>query len=117
MGRRNGQIHFHQLKPSLQDTIQPSLAVHERFVNLCGSWLRVRGEQIPIPKSLDGDILLWRKMSVRHKQGDFRNSEAELKALRTVAGWTLEMNCVLRNQPIKRIDWDTGGVTQDGEVD
>lgn len=86
------------------DTIALGQAVEERFLDLCHSWLRIRGVEMPIPQSLDTDMLWWREMKIRHKKGDFRNSDAELKSTKTIAQWTLDMNSVLRNQPVKKLD-------------
>jgi hypothetical protein len=107
MSKRNGhsRIHTNTLHPSSQDTIALCMAVQERFLNLCGTYLRVNGVELPVPQWLDKEFLNWRGMAVRHKKGDFRNNEAELKSLRVVAQWTLDMNCTLRNQPRKVMDW------------
>ena len=100
--------HANRLVPSLYDDIKLSMAIETRFLDLCGTYLRVRGEELPIPPSLDQDILRWREMAVRHRKGDFRNSEAEKKSMRTVAQWTVTLNCELRNQPDKIVDWGDG---------
>lgn len=103
--KANGSVHFHQLKPSTQDNIALAQAVEERFLNLCGSWERIRGERLPIPDGLQNEMIAWRRMRIRHKQGDFRNSDYEVKCLRVFAQWTVDMNCCLRNQPLVKIDW------------
>ena len=106
MIRRNGRpIHANVPRPSDPDTIALSRAVEERFLRLCKSWLKIRGEEMLIPPDMDGDLLRWRSMCVRHRKGDFRHTEAESKSLRTVAQWTLDMNCVLRNQPLIKLVW------------
>lgn len=96
--------HGSMLKPSDADAIALAQAVEERFLELCHGWLRVKGAELPIPESLNSDMLRWREMRVRHRMGDFRNSEAELKSTKAVAQWTLDMNCSLRNQPRKSLD-------------
>ncbi len=108
MTRRNGRrnvIHTNRLLPSDKDTIALGASVEGGFLDLCGSWKRIRFEEIPIPQSLDRDLYLWRQMRVRHQKHDFRNSEAELKATKTIAEWSVARNCELRNQPPHIIQW------------
>ena len=99
--------HGNMLKPSDQDTIALAMAVEDRFLDLCGLWQRVRGVEVefPIPESLNSDMLRWREMRVRHKAGDFRNTEAELQSVKAVAQFTLDMNCDLRGQEKKVLQW------------
>jgi len=78
--------------------------VESRFLDLSGSWQRVKGADIPIPHSLNPDILRWREMRVRHKRGDFRHTDAELKSTKNIAQWTLDMNADLRGQKKQKLD-------------
>ena len=98
-------IHRNVLIKSSIDTIQLGHAVEVRFVELTGSWLRIMGVELIPPQDLDKDMLLWRTMSLRHQKADFRNSLEELQATRRIAQWTVNMNCQLRNQPIKQVEW------------
>ena len=50
-------------------------------------------------------MLRWRQMAVRHRKGDFRNSDAEYESIKTIAQWTVDVNCQIRNQPAKKIVW------------
>ncbi len=106
--KQNNTRHFRVLVKSTADEIQLSRAVQSRFIDLCGTWLRVKGEQLAVPKDLDGDLLQWRRMSVRYGRGDFRHTLAELQSLRNFAQWTVDTNCDLRNQPRKKVDWGEG---------
>ena len=108
MTKRNGKgtIHGNMLFPSEKDTIMLSRAVEERFIMVSGLWQKMMFEPIPIPMMLDKPMLLWRQMAVRHKQGDYRNTADELNAVREMAQWTVDMNCKLRNQPQKRVQWN-----------
>ena len=106
MAKKNGQkIHTNMLQPSTQDMVALALAVEERFLDLCAAHRRIKGVEIRIPPSLDRDLLLWRTLRVRHKKGDFRNTDDEKKATRRVAEWSLEQNCLLRGQTYKKIEW------------
>jgi len=93
------------LKKSDPDLIALSLSVETRFKDLLGSYLRIRGVELIPPKSLDQDMLRWREMAVRHRNGDLRNTDAEKKSVRAIAEWTIRVNCELRNQSPKVIVW------------
>ena len=97
--------YFDELKPSSPDDFALAQAVEDRFLDLSGAWSRVRGVSLPIPESLNYDMLRWRTMRVRHKAGDFRNTEAELQSVKAVAQFTLDMNCDLRGQEKKVLQW------------
>ena len=94
-----------QLGNSEKEDIALCQAVHDRFLNICGVHLSQKGEQLPIPSELDMDLLLWRRMYVRHCSGDFRHSDTELNAVKTVAQWNCDVNCDLKNQPRKQLKW------------
>lgn len=93
------------LQPSNPDTVALGQAVEEKFLDVCHTHLQMTGTEIPIPKSMDRDMLRWREMRVRHKRGDYRNSPSELLATKAIAQWTVSMNCTLRKQPIKAVEW------------
>ena len=96
--------HGGMLRSSTPDTVALADAVEGRFLDLCGSWLRVRGVEMTIPESLNLDMLRWREMRCRHLRGDFRNSEAEEKSTKTIAQWTLDCQADLRNQQPQKLD-------------
>lgn len=108
MPKRKPARHKNRLQKSSADDIALSMAVQSRFVELCGAYRRIRGVDLVPPSDLDSDLFHWRTMAVRHRQGDFRNSEEELKSLRTIAQWTVDVNRELRNQPPQKIDWGEG---------
>jgi len=99
-------IHRNPMKRSSEDTVALGDAVEHRFLSLCQSWLRIRGEVLFIPPEIDSAMLLWRKMMIRHRQGVFLNTDDELKALKTIAQWTVDMNCDLRGQDRKKVKWE-----------
>jgi len=106
MGRRNGEARYHnRLLKSDPDDIDLAESVHDRFLNLCGTWERVKKEQLVPPPEMDGDMINWRRMIGQHRTGDFRHTEAEMQSLKAIAQWTVDMNCDLRNQPKKKINW------------
>lgn len=94
------------LKNSIADTIALCHAVQDRFLDLCHAHLRIRGEQLPIPESMDSDLLRWRTMMGRFKRGDYRNTHSEFRSLKYIAEWTVRMNQELRSQPVT--DWELG---------
>ena len=95
------------LRPSNPDTVALCQAVEEKFLDVCSTHLQMTGVQVNIPKSMDKDMLRWRLMRVRHRSGDLRNTDSELQSLKAIAQWTVSVNCTLRNQPIKNIQWAT----------
>ena len=94
------------LTTSIPDTIALGQAVEERFISLLDDYLRIRGVHLLPPTCIEKDLSLWRSMRIRHRRGDFRNTEEEEKAVKVVASWTLDINCELRNQPRKKLDWE-----------
>ena len=98
-------IHFNVLRPSEMDTVELGYAVEERFLDLMGAYLRIHGDYLNIPVQLNRDILRWREMRIRHKQGDLRNTDAELTSTKVIAQWTLDCNAKLRNQKPVAIEW------------
>lgn len=93
------------LKPSTKDMIALGGAVRPRFNDVLDLHFQLRGVPVPISQSLDADIKLWAGMHARHVSGDFRNTDGEKQATTAVAQWTLDLNCELRGQPSKTVDW------------
>lgn len=104
-GRGKPSIHGNRLKPSSQDVIALANAMEERFLILCGKWKQAKGDNLPIPEDLWQDLLRWRTVQVRHKIGDFRNSDAEWESMKVFAQWTVDVNCELCGQPPKKLEW------------
>jgi len=105
-GRKKNDIrHSNMLRPSSQDLIVLILSIETRFLDLTHAYLRITGVQLPIPESLNADLLLWRTLRVRHKKGDHRNTEDEVKAIKNIAQWSLDENNKLRNQPPIKLEW------------
>jgi hypothetical protein len=97
--------HANRLRPSADDDFRLAEAVEQRFLDLCGAWLRVKGVELIPPKSLNREMFLWRTMRVRYRSGDCRHTEAELRATKAIAQWTLDCQCELRNQPKQILKW------------
>ncbi len=104
MAKKN-LIHGSSLLPSFMDDIELCAAVESRFLDVCGLFLRIKGEPLVPPDDLDGSLFSWRKMAVRHKSGDYRHTDSEFRSLQAVAQWTLDVNTSLRNQESKTIVW------------
>jgi len=105
-GKGKSIIHNNLLVTSRQDDIALADAVEYRFLKLSKDHLRIRGNPLLIPATLDADMVLWRTMRVRHKKGDFRHSEVELKGTQSIAEWTLIVNAEIHNQKKpQKIDW------------
>lgn len=99
------KIHTNRLRPARHDEVAIGLAVEDRFLTLCESHKRIRGIDLAIPPELKPAAYLWRTAVARHRMGDFRITDDEKKATRAFADWTLRVNCELRNQTYKPVEW------------
>lgn len=103
------KIHLNKLDPvnpnDYEGPFWLCVEVERRFLDLTETYYRIKGVQLLPPKEMNKDILLWREMAVRFKKRDYRCTRGEILALRTVAQWTLDENCKLRNQPRKTLVW------------
>jgi len=104
-GRNNGAIHRNRLLPSDEDLVQLAEAVEQRFTSVLDLHERVLGFPLCPPTELQNDMVLWRTMIMRHRKGDKRNTDDEKRAVRRIAQWTLDQNCILRNQPLQKLAW------------
>ena len=103
---RNGQpVRTNTLVQSSQDMIELGEAVEERFIAVVNLHERSLGFPLLPPTELQNDMLLWRAMVVRHRTGDRRHTADEKRATRRIAQWTLDNNCLLRNQPLQKLEW------------
>lgn len=106
MRKNNGTIiHTNVLYRSIADTVALGDAIETRFLELCKDYLRIKHEHLSFPADLDSDVFLWRCMRMRHKKGDFRNTDDELKSTRRIAEWTLHVKCSLTNREYVPIEW------------
>lgn len=103
MGKRHNP-----LIPSEPDDVMLVRTVEHNFLDLCGIYLRVEGRKLEVPGAMKPAFLLWRSARVRHMKSDFRHTADEMKATRDVAQWTVDLNCKMRNQPSKTIEWADG---------
>lgn len=104
--RSNGKpIHTNVLAKSHPDTILLCQAVHERFIDVLGMWLRIKFEPIVPPEYLNKDIFLWRTMRARFAAGDYRNTADEWKSVKRVADWTMQIKCKLTDTKYVPIEW------------
>ncbi len=92
------------LQNSTKDTVALTDAVADRYEDLARFSNRVEGA-FSIPNSLRPDFAQFKKVLMRHRAGDFRNSNSELKSIRSFAQWLVNENARLRNQKPKKIEW------------
>ena len=102
---RRAKRNMNVLHSSSVGTVQLGMAVESRFLDVLGTWKRLKGTEFVPPKELDSAMLGWRTMITRHRKGDFRNTEQELLLVHEIAQWTVDTNCELRNQPLKKVLW------------
>lgn len=100
-----GKIHLNRLVPSDPDVIALGMAVEERFIRVLNQYVKQRGVKLVPPLSMNRDMYCWREMCIRHKKGDYRHTEGELKSTKAIAQWTLDINCTLRGQSAQTIQW------------
>lgn len=93
------------MKPSNPDNIALPIAVEDRFLRLCNMHMRTLGTELVPPTYLNRAMLRWRELRARHKSGDLRHTDDEIKATQDIADWTLEMNAALTNTPLQKVDW------------
>lgn len=103
--KRENLIHTDVLIPSDMGVVNFAQVIEENFLTVCEYNMKLRGEELPIPSSLDKDLLRWRGLRVRHKQGDFRHTTAEYESMKVIAQWTVDVNNELHNQPPNKIEW------------
>ncbi len=82
-----------------------SAAAVTRFDEVVNLHRDMMQRDAPISQELARDIRLWKQMLVRHSNGDFRHSDAEKRATRNVAQWTVDLNCMLRGQDSRTLTW------------
>jgi hypothetical protein len=100
-----GIIHKDVLVPSDKSCLEGCVAVDERFRTVCARYQKIWGVDLLVPESLRSDLFRWRQMISRYNKGDFRHTEAELRSLKAIAQWTVDVNSSLCNQPTIKIDW------------
>lgn len=106
MKKSNGRpIHMNVLHPSTMDVVMLGDATEERFKIVLGRWFRAYHVEIVPPSELDRDMELWRTMRIRHREGDYRNTDDELRATQRIADWTHMKNCEVCNQKYTPIKW------------
>ena len=107
MTRRNGKPrHTDKLVPSSMDNVDLGIAIDQRFLILCDKYERKTGNLLFFPESMNQDVMRWRQLRVRHKQGDYRHTEAELRSMQTVAQWTLDVHNQVCGQSVKKpLQW------------
>lgn len=106
MSRRNGAAKRFpdRLVPSTLDAIQFCIAIEQKFLELCKLHRQHYGTDLLPPPYIDKDMLRWRTMRLRHRQSDWRNTDAEFKSLKTIAQWLLDVKCDICNQPRIKLD-------------
>lgn len=100
-----GRQHINKLIKSDPDVILLAEAVEHRFVLLLSDYFRITGEPLLPPPMYNADMMLWRTLRVRHREGDNRHTIDELKATRRIAQWTVDEKKKLAGQPTKKVDW------------
>lgn len=93
------------MKTSTMDDVCLGEAIETRLADLADAYLRIRGRTLQVPEILKNDFVRYTAYRSRHRKGDFRHSDSELKSVREIAQWSVQVNRALRGQPPKHIDW------------
>jgi len=100
----NGNIHGNTLHPSDKSCLEGCLAIEERYNTVRDRFFRKWGVPLLIPSDLDSDFKRWRQLATRYREGDYRHTEAELKSMKAIAQWTIDVNCSVCGQPPVKVD-------------
>lgn len=84
--------------------LEGAFCIQERFIELADNFHKKWGFPIDIPSEIKSAIILWRQLFLRYRNGDFRHSEDERRAMAEVAQWSLDENRKLRNQDPIQLD-------------
>ena len=107
--KKGDNRHANRLAPSdpLGNMDIPLLctAVTQRWVEVFDLYKRVNDTELILPVDMASDVMLWRRMAVRHKRDDFRHTESEYIALKNIAQWTLDMKCELTGRERQVLVW------------
>lgn len=103
MSKRTTTKHTNVMKPSCEGVCQMVQALESRFASLAKFHMKSRMIPLDVPKSMEKDFIRWRRVAIRHHAGDLRHTEAEWESMVTIAQWTLDVNCELRNQEPQKL--------------
>ena len=93
------------LELSTPDDITLTYEVSKRLLDLADAHLRIRGVELAIPIDMQLDFVRFQQVKQRHINQDYRHMDAEMRSVKAMAQWSLDVNCALRNQPRKQLTW------------
>lgn len=103
------------LVPCKPDDIMLAEKVQENILRLNTMHMKVCGSELQVEPGLLSDYGRFLNVRKRHSQGDFRWSEDEKKAVRSIADWTLWVLYALQEQVSANQDpggtWTAGKAT------
>lgn len=100
----SSNLHSDRLEPSDKDMQFLVGSVIERIRSVSEHYLRQW--RIPINTDLiNGDLVRLNTLFERYEKNDFRHTESEKKAVRTLAQWTIDQKSTLTGQPTKKMVW------------
>lgn len=94
-----------RLLKSDKECVGLTYEVGHKLRELEDAHIKIKGISLVIPGYLQNDYLRFITVKERHRIGDFRHSEAELRSVKEIAVWTVHVNRALRNQPPKLVRW------------
>ena len=90
---------------SKKDDIRLVDAIAERARTLVSLHLRVKGVALHPPGDLLKDFSLFNEVMDRYRGKDYRHTDDEMRSIRRIAQWTLDLNAELRNQEKTVMEW------------
>ena len=90
---------------SKQDDVMLVYELIVRLADLNELFLRVKGREPVIHATLQDDLKRVDTVALRHKKGDFRHTDMEIKSVKTIAQWALDLKKELCEQPPEVLAW------------
>jgi hypothetical protein len=94
-----------RLKNSSEDCQVLAETVLIKFDELRDRHLKKWFCEIKVPDAQIRDLQRIHKIVARHRAGDKRHNQSEEKSLKQFAQWTVDQNCMLTGQALKKVDW------------
>lgn len=92
------------LIPSSRDKVAFTKELWPRFEKTLSLMERKRGIVV-IPPEVESALKPARKIYLRHRQGDFRHTDGEMRSEQVVARWLVETWAHLNGQPVPKINF------------
>lgn len=107
--------HPDKLEPSKPDHVMMCQALEVKFLELSRTYQSQLGVALLPPASFRSDLLRWRRMFLRYKQGDFRHKESEWRSVKAIGQWLIDKHMEICGQPARSLEEYTKRAKDDYE--